>query len=515
MQKHKWWALSALALSGLVVGLDLTVLNVALPTLATELHATTSDLQWFANAYNLVFAALLLPAGLLADRFDRKKLLLGALLLFGAASLACAYAPSVEALIAGRVALGVGAAFLLPLGIAMITVLFGPAERPKATAFIVVANMLGIPLGPIVGGLLLDSFWWGSVFLITIPLILLALAAVWALLPTSRSPQPPYIHIPGILASSFGLAGITYGLIQGGVAGWTSVGVLGALLGGAAALVVFGVWEYRAFRSQSGKSLIDLSLFRSAHFTWGTILAVLITFAMFGLLFTMPQYFHAVNGADALSTGIRLLPFIGGLLIGAKISELLLRRLGLKIVVALGFIIAAVGLMIGAVSSLSEVSDAVRSGAGFIAFWLAIVGFGSGLAMPAAMGAALAVLPAARSGMGGAVIQAFRQVGGTLGVAILGALLSAMYVLHVDVSQLPLAAAEVVQGSAAGGVLVASELGSDQLLQSVRSAFVHATGDVLLLSGWIAVLGCILALLFLPRKVTSVSAVSSNGDEER
>ncbi|MFD0637048.1 MFS transporter [Catenulispora yoronensis] len=197
---RKWWALGGLALSLLVVGLDLTILNVALPTLATSLRASTSQLQWFANSYNLAMAVALLPGGLLGDRFGRKRMLLGALVAFGVSSGFCAFASSAGQLIVWRAVLGVGAALLIPLSMSVLTVLFTPEERPRAMGIWATANMLGIPLGPILGGWLLDHFWWGSVFLINLPVVVLALLAVLWLVPESRAERKPAIDVPGLLA---------------------------------------------------------------------------------------------------------------------------------------------------------------------------------------------------------------------------------------------------------------------------------------------------------------------------
>jgi MFS transporter, DHA2 family, multidrug resistance protein len=219
----RWWALGALALSTLTVGLDGTVLSVALPTLAGDLDATTSDLQWFTTSYLLVLAAALLPAGMLGDRFGRKRMLLGALVVFGAASVACAYATSTGQLITARVALGVGAAVLMPLTSAVLTVLFDDAERPRALTVWVTASALGIPLGPLVGGWLLDHFWWGSVFLINAPLVVFALIAVALWVPESHGDRNRRFDPAGVLLSAAGLVALTYGIIDAGERGWSDV----------------------------------------------------------------------------------------------------------------------------------------------------------------------------------------------------------------------------------------------------------------------------------------------------
>jgi EmrB/QacA subfamily drug resistance transporter len=324
---RKWWALVAIAASVLVVGLDLTVLNLALPTIATDLHASTSDLQWISSAYSLVLAAAMLPAGMLGDRLGRKKVLLAALVLFGASSAACAYATGTGELIAGRAVLGIGAAAIFPLSLSVIPVLFAPEERQRAIALMASATFISFPIGPIVGGYLLDHFWWGSVFLINVPVVVLAVIAVAFLLPESRSEQRPSVDYLGVILSSAGLAGLTYGFIKAGQDGWTDAAAVGTIAAGVAVLAGLVAWErWLTGRNRDGdagnlrggkvRPLIELRLFRSAGFTWGTILATLVSFAMFGIFFAMPQYFQEVRGVNAMGSGLRLLPMIGGMVIG-------------------------------------------------------------------------------------------------------------------------------------------------------------------------------------------------------
>src|SRR6478736_306248 len=238
--RRRWWALGALAVSVLAVGLDLT-----LPALAGSLHAGTGDLQWFIDAYSLVLAAALLPAGLAGDRLGRRKVLTCALALFGAASLACAYATSSGELIAARAVLGLSAAAILPLALAVIPVMFTPAEQPRAIALLGGMTFLGYPVGPILGGWLLDHFWWGSVFLINVPVAAIAVAAVAVLMPESRSEQRPRLDVAGMLVSAAGLAALTYGVIKAGQDGWGDPAALLTMAAGAVALCVFVRLELR------------------------------------------------------------------------------------------------------------------------------------------------------------------------------------------------------------------------------------------------------------------------------
>ena len=268
--------------------------------LGRSLHASSSDLQWFIDAYSLVLAAALLPAGLLGDRFGRKRMLIGALVLFGLSSLACAYSASTGELIAARAVLGLAAAVILPLSLAVLPVMFTEAERPKAIAAVGGATFLGFPIGPILGGWLLDHFWWGSVFLINVPVVIIALIAVIWLMPESRSARPPRIDLLGVLLSAVGLTGLPMASsTQARTAGRRHrdphharrrrrAGRLRGLVSGGTAA--------------GGQPLVQLSLFRSAGFSWGTVLSTMVTFALFGITYAMPQYFLDVRGLDSLAT---------------------------------------------------------------------------------------------------------------------------------------------------------------------------------------------------------------------
>src|SRR6266568_2671339 len=453
---RKWWALVAIAASVLVVGLDLTVLNLALPTIATDLHASTSDLQWISDSYSLVLAAAMLPAGLLGDRLGRKKVLLVALVLFGASSAACAYAA------------GIGAAAIFPLSLSVIPVLFAPEERQRAIALMASATFISFPIGPIVGGYLLDHFWWGSVFLINVPVVVLAVIAVALLLPESRSAERQRIDIAGVILSSAGLAALTYGFIKAGQDGWTDAVALGTIAAGAAVLAVLVAWErWLTGRNRAGAG--------------GSL------------------------RADAMGSGLRLLPMIGGMVIGMIGSTRLASPrqaadgtpssplASVKGLVAVGFAIMAVTLGFGATTTVS-------SGTGFAAAWFAVFGLGLGLAMPQAMNAALGALSAETSGAGSALISALRQVGATIGVAVLGTVLGSVYRSHLAVTGLPAVVADAAKSSVAAGVGVAQRLQSATMLGSVRHAFVIGMDTMLWICAGIALVSAILAVIFLPRR---------------
>jgi EmrB/QacA subfamily drug resistance transporter len=474
----RWSALAALSLSTLAVGLDTTVLSVALPTLARDLHASTGDLQWFTNAYLLVLAAALLPAGMLGDRLGRRRMLISGLALFGAASVACAYAQGTGQLIAARAALGLGAAVLMPLSGAVLTVLFGPAERPRAMAIWVTASALGIPLGPLLGGWLLDHFWWGSVFLINVPVVVAGMLALTLWLPESYGDRARRLDPPGIALSAAGLAGATYGIIAAGDRGWTDARALLTLAAGVVLLAGLVAWQRR-----TATPLVDLALFRSAAFTWGGVLATIASFGLLGLLFALPQFFTVVGGHDAFGSGLRLLPVIGGLVVGARLGERAVRRAGTRAVIA-------TGLALIAVASFAGARTGPHTGYGYVAAWITLAGLGLGLTLPPALNAALGALTAERSGIGNAVLQAMRQVGGAVGVAVLGTVLSTGY--RDRLGDAPAA----VRDSAAAATTVADPA----LLAAVRAAFTHGMDLSLLVGGSVAAAGAVLALVFLPAR---------------
>ncbi|NKX90608.1 MFS transporter [Nocardia coubleae] len=472
---RRWLALGALAVAMLTIGLDVTVLTVAIPTLAVDLDANTAALQWFSSAYTLALAALMLPAGALGDRYGRKKILLCALVLFGLASLGCAFATTAGQLIAARVVLGVAAAAMMPLSMAVIPVLFSDqGQRQRALTVWVTSTALGLPLGPVVGGWLLRNYWWGSVFLINVPLVILGTLAVIFLVPESRGDKAFRIDLPGAVLAALGMLGLTYGFIRIGEYGWGEPAAWAMIVAGLGALAAFGWWQRRA-----AHPLIDTALFASSGFRWGTAISLMVSFAMFGMFFTVPQYFQAVLGVDALGSGLRLLPMIGGLVIGSRLVDLLLPRWGIRSVLVAGFLVLAVGIGLGALTR-------VDSGYGLTATWTTILGAGMGMVMPAAMGLAMSELDTARSGSGSALLQALRQAGGTIGVAVLGTVLATVY--RADLGELN--RPPISDGVNAGVTATAHD---PVALREVRHAFVLGMDTML----GVCAVGCLLAAVLV------------------
>jgi EmrB/QacA subfamily drug resistance transporter len=499
---RKWWALGALTLAVLAVGLDGTVLSVALPTLATALHASESDLQWFSSGYLLVLAAAMLPAGLLGDRYGRKKVMLVALALFGAGSAACAFAPTAGAFIAARAALGLAGAGIVVMALSALTVLFTQKERPRAVGVWAGANFLALPIGPILGGWLLTHYWWGWVFLMNVPVALIGLLAGLALVPESRAPVRPGLDLVGMVSSTAGLVAVTYGFIEAGRNGWTDASALAPMIAGVVVLVGFLLWEYMVGRRASGQPLVDLTLFRSASFTWGVVLAATAGMAMIGVLFTLPQYFQGILETDAMGSGVRLLPIIAGLILGAVPADRVARLVGAKITVALGFALLGVGMLVGSTTGVAP------SGS-FLVLWMVIVGLGLGLTFATSAATALSELSDERSGVGSAVMQALQKIGGPLGTAILGSVLSSVYLSKLQLTGLPETVAGVVRQSLFGGLAVAARLHSPVLLSMVRSAFVAGMDVSMIVAAGIAGVGLLLTLVFLPSRAAASTATAA------
>jgi DHA2 family multidrug resistance protein-like MFS transporter len=485
MKSRKWWALVPAVLAVLTVGLDGTILSVALPTLGSSLEASTGQLQWFVAAYTLTFAAALVPGGMLGDRYGRKRMLILSLLLFGVASIACALAPSAETFIAARALLGLGGGLMLPMVLGLLPVLFEESERPRAVGAITAAAMLGYPIGPLLGGWMLTKFDWSWVFLINVPVVALAVVAVIVLLPESRSSLRQRVDLGGVALSAGGLALLTYGIIGAGDRGWSDVAVLAEILGGVLALGAFVLWERRV-----AAPLVDLRLFRVRAFTWGATLSSVVSFVMFGLLFAVPLYFQVVRGVDAQGSGIRLLPLIAGMLVGGAFADRLVARAGARAIAALGFVLLAAGFAFGATTTIA--TGEVQAIA-----WIALSGLGLGLVLPTTIDAALGAVPEESSGVSSGVLQAFRMVGGALGAAILGALINATYRNELEQAVSP-ALAGSARESAVAGVDAAAAVRSPHLLDVVREAFVSGVSVTLWVSAALIAGAGLLAVVFRP-----------------
>jgi DHA2 family multidrug resistance protein-like MFS transporter len=345
------------------------------------------------------------------------------------------------------------------------------------------------------------------VFLVNVRVALIGLVAATVLLPEFRAPERPAFDLTGVAASVLGLVALTYGLIRAGEDGWGNPGALFVIVVGIAILAGFLAWERRLTHRPGGQPLLDMTLFRSASFAWGAIFAAMSFLSLIGVLFTMPQYFQGVLGTTAMGSGLRLLPLVGGVLIGAVPAAQIAKLLGAKIAVAAGFGLLVVGLCRGAATS-------VHSSGVFVGLWMALVGAGMGLALATSTSAALVELSPDRSGVGTGVVEAIDEIGGPLGIAILGSVVSAGYLAHLGLSHLSGPAASAVRQSVFRGVAVARRLHSPSLLTSVRTAFVHGMDAALLVSAGIALAGTVLSLLYLPKANTPMNTQATDQDAE-
>lgn len=486
--KRRWWALGALVASMLVLGFDMTILNVALPTLAGDLGATTGEQQWMADAYIVVFAALMLPAGLLGDRFGRRRMLLAGLAVFLAGSVVGALADEVAAVVAARCVMGVGAAFVMPLALSVLPSLFGdPEDRIKAVGIVSAASAIGMPLGPIAGGWLLDHFWWGSVFLVNVPMVALGIAACVFLLPETSDPAAPRVDPLSTALTATGLAVLIYAIIEAPGRGWTDPLVLAAAAAGAVLLGCLVVRE-----RGTAVPMLDLGLLRQRAFLLSALAATLVMFVISGLMFVLPAHLQAVLGHDAFGTGLRMLPMMGGLILTAKAGAPVTARFGARATISAGLVVLALAALLGSRTT-------VDSGYGFTALWLSVAGFGFGFAIVPSMDAALGALPADRAGRGSGLLMTVRQTGGALGVALLGSVLAGAYGDRLDTTGVPAAAADTAGDSVVAAHAVAARLGAPRLADSADAAYLHGMSLVLLVVAAAALAGALLVRAFLPR----------------
>jgi len=494
----RWWALAALVVSGLVIGLDSTILITALPTLSSKLGASTSDLQWISAAYTLTLGGLLLPAGVLGDRYGRRRLLLVGLAIFGVSSLVASQATTAAALIMMRALMGVGAAFIVPLSLSILPSMFTPEERPRAVSLTAAGAFLGLPLGPLVAGWLLSNYAWGSVFLINAPIIVIALIGVWFLVPEGKDPQPRRFDWVGGVMAVVGVTALVYGVIEQPIHGWTDARVLGGIIGGALVLAAFVVWDLR-----HPSPFVDLGNFRNRGFTWATMAFVVTGFGLFGVLFILSPYIQIVMGNDAQATGIRLLPIIGGVIAGAVIGNVLTARLGARIGIPAGLAVTAAGLV-----GFSRIG--ADSGYGPVAAALAVIGFGIGLALPTSLDVILGTLPPTQTGAGSALTRALQQIAATFGVAILGSILNNVYQAQLGshVAALPSQAREVALSSIAGAHAVAAHLpppARGVVVRAANEAYTHGMAEVMLISAALVLAIAIAVAVFLPARVSPMN----------
>jgi EmrB/QacA subfamily drug resistance transporter len=490
---RRWWTLVVLSVSLLVISLDNTILNVALPTIERDLDASASDLQWIVDSYTLVFAGLLLTMGALGDRFGRRLALVSGLAVFGAGSLWSALAPSADALIAARALMGVGGALIMPTTLSILTNVFPAGERGKAIGIWAAVAGLGVAIGPVAGGWLLEHFDWSAVFTVNLPIVVGSIAAAAFLVPSSKDPDKAHIDPLGAILSTAGLGALVWAIIEAPHSGWSDGTVLVAFGAAAVMLVGFVAWELR-----SRAPMLDVRLFRVRRFSGASLAIALAFLSLFGTIFFLTMYLQNVMDLTALEAGIRVTPVAGGLVLAGPASAKLAERAGTRLVVAVGLTVVAAALMV--LAGLE-----VDSRYGTVAAALVLLGFGMGATMAPATESIMSSLPLANAGVGSAMNDTVRMVGGTLGVAILGSLLSSGYGADMDeaVQGLPEPAAAAAGDSIGGASAVAERLGGDagaQLAATAETAFTSAMGSALTVAAAVALAGALVALLVLPAR---------------
>ena len=510
LDPRRWLILAILCLALVVVGIDGTIVNVALPTFVRELGASPSELQWIVDAYTIVFASFLLIAGNTGDRLGRKWCFLGGLVVFGAGSLGCALVGTPGSLIVLRGVQGFGAAFIMPATLSILTNVFRePSERARAIALWAGVSGLGVAIGPLVGGFLLEHYWWGSVFLINLPIVAVTIVAALAFVPNSRDESAPSLDLLGAVLSTVGLIALLFGIIEGPERGWSDGLVVAAFVVAVVLLTSFVLWERHA-----EDPLLDVSFFANPRFSAASVAVTLVFFAMFGSLFFVSQYLQFVLGYSALECGVRLLPVAAALMVSAPLSAVLVGRFGTKRIVTLGLVLVAVALLI-----FSRTSE--TSGYPLVALVLVIIGVGMGLAMAPATESIMGSLPPEKAGIGSAMNDTTREIGGALGVAVMGSITSAVYSSQIAgnaqfsaMQQAAPDAAAAVEESIGGASIVAAELPArfGRLVTAVANeAFIHALDRTVIVAAVVALAGAAVAWFFLP----ATAAVEEGATDER
>jgi EmrB/QacA subfamily drug resistance transporter len=412
--ERRWWTLGVLCLSLVMIVVANASLNVALPTLVNDLHAGASSLQWIVDAYSLVFAGLLLTAGSLGDRYGRRLALNGGLIIFGAASGLAALAGSASQLIAARAVMGIGAAFVMPATLSVLAHVFPPEERRQAIAIWAGFAGVGAALGGVTSGWLLEHFWWGSIFLTNVVVVAIALIAGAFLIPSAKDEHEPALDLVGAFLSIAGLGALVYAIIEAPSRGWLSGSTLAAFSIAIAVLLAFSAWELR-----TPEPMLDLRFFRNPQFAAATGSITFVFFVMFGMIFALTQYLQLVLGYSPLEAGVRMLPWAVVYMISARRSARFVERFGQRTVVSVGLVVVGAGLVVLALSGL-------HADYALLVLSLVVSAGGMGMVTAPSTGAIIVSLPLNKAGVGSAVNDTTRELGGALGVAVLGSLIASL-----------------------------------------------------------------------------------------
>ncbi|WP_024935123.1 DHA2 family efflux MFS transporter permease subunit [Actinomadura welshii] len=479
---RRWYTLAVLCLSLLVIVVDTTIVNVAIPTLASSLGAGAGALAWIVDSYTLVFAALLLPAGTLGDRFGRHRALTAGMLVFGAGSVGAAVSSTAAQLTAARAVMGVGAALIMPATLALLTAVFtDPRERARAIGLWSAVSGLGVAIGPTAGGWLLQHYSWGAIFAVNLPVVLVALVAGRFLVPASSAPHRPRIDTTGAVLAAAGLGSLTYAVIQAGESGWATSGTLLRFAAALVLLAAFGVSQVRG-----AHPMLDLSLFRDGRFTAAAVSVMVLFFGLAGVTFVLTQIYQFVLGYSPLEAGVRSLPGALALTVASPAGTRLAARFGIRAAMTSGLLAAAAGLGFFATAS---------GGTGYVHYMTASVVLcaGIGLTMAPATQSVMSSLPPAKTGVGSAVSNTTRNLGTVLGVAVVGSIAATAYS-----GSMPDGAAGESVGSAAGIARHLPAPAAASLRETAAQAFVHGAGLGVLVTAAVILVTAALAVRYLP-----------------
>lgn len=495
MHARRWFTLATLCLSLLIIVMDNTILNVAIPSLVSELGATNSQLQWIVDGYTLVFAGLLLTTGSLGDKFGRKRALRIGIVIFAIGSTLSALSSTPSQLIATRSLMGVGGALIMPSTLSILTNVFrDPKERGRAIAIWAGFSGLGVALGPVIGGVLLEHFSWSSVFWVNLPIGLTALVAGHFFVPETKDRHAPRLDPLGAVLSIVGLGSLLFGIIEGPSKGWGSPEVVVAFLVGLVALGSFIAWELH-----SDHPMLDMSFFRNPRFTAANTAVTLTFFALFGSLFLMTQYWQFVHGYSPLEAGVRLIPYAMTMMVTAPLSARLVERLGTKRVVTIG--LSTISLSMVVLSTLHTDSSYPR-----VILNMCVMAVGMGLTMAPATESVMGSLPRAKAGVGSAVNDTTRQVGGALGVAVIGSLVASVYAGGIDdiAERFGLTGPSLTsaRGSLGAALGQAGGMGADgpAFARAASDAFVSGLAEGLRLGAAVVAFAALVAYRFLPAR---------------
>ncbi len=508
----RWWTLVTVAVSLLVIDLDMTVLNVALPTIQRQMNATGSELQWMVNVYTIVFGALALTFGSLGDRIGRAKILQAGLLLFGVSSLGAALASTATFLIICRVFMGAGAAMISTSTLSTITNVFPQKERGTAVGVWAGLHSVGMAIGPIIGGVLVQNLNWNWIFIINIPVVIIALVLGWFLVPDTRDSNPRKVDVVGNVLSLAGLTALIYGLTSGPSVGWTDARVLSALTGSVLLIALFIHWEKR-----TSQPLLEMNFFRSVRFSAGIGILTIMSLGLTGFIYVLTYYMQFVQGYSAIGTGLRYLPLTTGMLIGVVVAARVVNsHLGTKGVMGIGSIGVSIALVF--VSGLKTGSPFWQMG-----LELFFVGYFTGYIVAPVTDAIMAAIPEAKAGIGSAMNNVFRQVAGALGVAVLGSVLSSIYASNFlksasSLTGLPAELAQKASDSIGAAVGIANSgqlppILANALIQTAKQSFMDGWQIMALISSALFVVGAIVVFKYMPAH--SEVLVQGSGDRER